>query len=231
MEEEKKPEINIEESKVLPPEGEALPAGLGVQVAAEAEADLDKRRDDRVFPVVRKVLQYIASDMIPEDANIQVDYNPVTIKILQEYVDADLNISIEMTYVSQVALNVLAGLNRTVQLCDFLPIDDQRYGSIGRKILQILSDANIPLGNLTPKQNDAAFTPVKEQLSALFAEEKLTWLEIKYVMDNIFDSYKVVNGLVGRSIEDSTALAEAKLFGLDSMNELSLQKLDAILKA
>lgn len=229
--EEEKPEVNIEESQVLPPEGEVLPEGVETAVAAEAEIDLDKRRDDRVFPVVKKVLEYIASDMIPEDANIQVDYNPVTLKILQEYVDADLNISTEMTYVSQVALNVLAGLNRTVQMCDFLPIDDQRYGTIGRKILQILSDANIPLGNLTPEQNDTAFAPVKEQLSALFAEEKLTWLEIKYVMDNIFDSYKVVNGVVGRSIEDSTALAEAKLFGLDTMNDLTLQKLDTILKA
>lgn len=223
------PEIDIEKSQVLPPEGQAMPDRIPEEVVI-AKEDLDKRRDDRCFPVAAQIIKDLASDLIPLDANIQVDYNPVVEKMLVSYLDADLNLATEMTYVPQLLLNVFAGLNRTVQMCTFLPIDDVRYGGIGRKILQILADANVPLGNLTQEQNDEAFNPVKEKLSALFEEEKLTWLEIKYVMDNIFESYKVVMSLVGRSIEDSTALAEAKLFGLGSMNELSIKKLDEILK-
>lgn len=193
--------------------------------------DLEALRDEKCVPVARNILGIMATDLIPKDANDVVDYRPVALKVLTEFFTADLVIATEASYVPQLLLGVLSGLNQTAQMCDTLPIDDVRYGGISRKILEIVATTNVRMTDVTKEMMEEDFAPVKEQLNKLFAEEKLNRLELKYVMDNIFDSFTALNNLVSQSLESSSARAEAKLFGIDSMDELTVRKLDEVLKS
>lgn len=195
------------------------------------EENLDKKRDDKCFPVMRGVLSDMVTDLIPENANEKIDYNPIVKKILQRELDADLNLTTEVPYIFQGLLGVFAGLNITVQGCEMIPADDVRYGAIAKKVLGIVDDANVSLGDPSKEQIEKDFEPAKARLNALFAEEKLTAFEVKYIMDNIFDALKTVEGIIAAQIEDSASRAEAKLFGIDSKVDLTMKILDDVLKA
>lgn len=188
-------------------------------------------RDEKCIPVARAVLNDMAVDMIPKNANEKVDFNPISLKILQRALDADLNIATENSYIFQLILGVLSGLNTTVQATVTVPIDDVRYGGIAKKILDIVATADLKMGSVTPEETTAMFVPVKEQINALFAVEKLSMLEVKYVMDNIFASFKTVTEIFNASVERSAARAEAKMFGVESMTDLSMKRLEEVLKS
>src|ERR1035437_4700271 len=197
--------------------------------------DLEQLRNDKCIPLARAILGDIALEeggMIPQDANDKIDYNPIVMKMLQKSLNADTNIATENSYVIQLILGVFAGLNKTVQQCNTVPIDDVRYRKITRQILQILVDAGegIRMGSVKPEETDADFVPVKEKLNVLFTEEKLSMLEVKYIMDNIFDSFTTITNLFNSSVEVQAGKAEAKLFGIQDMGDLSMKILDEKLK-
>lgn len=190
----------------------------------------EKARDAKCIPVARWILNDMAMLMIPENANDKIDFTPIVLKMLGRTLEADMNIATEVSYVPQLILSVLSGLNKAVQECDFTPVDDVRYGKIAKQILSIVAVADIRMNAVTPEESAADFAPVKEQLKALFTAEKLSLLEIKYVMDTfIFNSFTTVNNIFSKSLQDSTERAEAKLFGVESMSDLTMKKLDGVL--
>lgn len=197
----------------------------------EVAPDADQLRDEKCSPLARELFKDIANLMIPEDANQKVDYTTVLTALLTKALEANLNLTTENPYVFQLMLGVLAGLNVTVQGCDTTPIDDVRYGAIGRKILQITADANITLGSVTPEQTTADFAPVKDQINALIKEENLSMLEVKYIMDNIFESFTSVNNGFSDSIARSMKIAEEKLWKVEDMSDINMKMLDETLKA
>lgn len=204
---------------------EKTPADL----SAVPSPDLEKVRDEKCIPVARDVLSAMAELMIPENAAEKIDYNPLVLKILQIELDADLNVTTEQPYIDQLVLSAFSGLNKTVQAAAYLPIDDIRYGDIARKILVILSEANVALGSVTSEQTESDFAPVKEKINALFAQEQLTLLEVKYIMDNIFQSFAKVGNIVSESIARSMKSAEEKLWGVDDLSDVALKQVDAVL--
>lgn len=195
-----------------------------------ATPDLDAARDIKVIPVARAVLNDMALELVPENAAEKIDYNSLLLKMLQRALDADLNLTSDNPYLFQLVLKLMSGLNATVQTCATVPIDDVRYGNIGRKILAILATANLTLPTTTPEQDLEEFAPVKEQISALFLEEKLTMIEVKYIMDNLFDSFGAVQNLFMMKMSEVSDQAAAKLFGLNDMTDLSMKKVDEVLK-
>lgn len=196
-----------------------------------AEKTLDQLRDEKVIPVVRGMLVDMATDLLPEDANVKVDYNQMVMKIMTRVLEADLNIVGENPYAFQLALGVMSGLNKTVQGCDTTPIDDVRYGAIGRQILSIVATANIPMGGaaLTPEEEVAVYAPVKEQLNALFKAQNLSMLEVKYIMDQIFDSFNAVQNAFMNGVAQLTSDATARVMGLEFVDDLGMQKLNEVL--
>lgn len=194
------------------------------------ETDLEKLRDEKCIPVAKAILKDLAQDLIPEDANKKIDFTPAVKNILTKTLEADLNISTENSYIFQLILGVFAALNTTVQACDTVLIDDVRYGAISKKILDIVASADIRMGNVMPEEIVLDFIPVKEQINALFAAEKLSMLEVKYIMDNIFTSFKTVTDMFNHSVQISSEKAEAKMFKVESMSDLTMKRLDEVLK-
>lgn len=215
---EEKKELAPTDVAAAPPEGEAMP-------------DLEKLRDEKVFPVARGVFDDMVECLIPEDANDKVDWNPIVLKMLDRSLKADLNMTTETTYMFQLVLGILSGLNTAVQGATTVPIDDVRYGAIGKKILAITAKHNVRMTNVMPEESAADFAPVREEINALFAAEQLSMLEVKYVMDSIFEAFKSVERLYLVNLEQSTKRAEAKLFGVDDMTDLTVGDVDRVLKS
>lgn len=194
------------------------------------DIDLEKLRDEKCIPIARQMVKELASDLLPVDGTA-IPAGPLAQKFLKFGLDADLNITTEASYIFQLTLGVLSGLNVTVQGVETVPIDDVRYFDIGRKILGFVTEHDVTIGSVTPDQTQVDFAPIKEKINALIAEEKLSMLEVKYIMDNIFKNFTLVNNLFSESLEENSRRAEAKLFGIEDMTDLSMSKLDSVLKA
>lgn len=211
-----------EEKKPIPLANSSVPV----------EPDLEKLRDEKCIPVARGILVDMATDLIPDDANVEVNYLPVIMKMLKRTLDADTNLTIDNPYIFQMIKGVLVALNVTVQqLKPSTSIDDVRYGAIAKKILSMVAVADIGLTPKTPEEVEVSFAPIKEQLQALFDSEKMSWMEIKYVMDNIFAAFEDASGLFNRKVEAFLEKAEAKAMGVEFMSDITMSKLDAFLKA
>ena len=198
-------------------------------MAEEKELDLEKLRDERCIPVTREIMSEMATTLVASDAS-KVGYNDIILKSLGAFLKADLNITFEVPYVPQLILGALAGLNKAVHECEIIPIDDARYSAIAGRILTILSEAEVDLVVLEKqKESDVDFSSVKKELNKLFKENKLTLLEVQYIMDNIFDAFKEFQAKLGESVDDSTKRAEQKLFKVKDMTEITLKMLDKVL--
>lgn len=187
------------------------------------DIDLEKKRDERCFPIAMNIFKELPLGLMVDD----VKQKELQLKSLSAMLSADLNVSIEVSYVSQVILGVIAGLNATIQTCGLLN-DEERYDSIAREILEIVAGeiSNITLGKVTPEDVTRDFVGVKDKLISLFKRENLSQIEVKYVMDNVFTKYTVLNNAVQNSITDSTRRMESKILGIDDMSDLTLKKLN-----
>lgn len=189
------------------------------------DVNLDAQRDERCIPVVREILKEFSTDLMNTDGN----YNPVVVKTLSTMLAADLNTTSEVSYISQLLLGVFSSLNQTLQTCDIGENDDAKYDRVTNKILSIISDANVHLVNPSPADVAADFAPIKEDLNKLFAEEKLTKLDVKYIMDNLLNAFTSVNNLVGIQVENAIQRMTEKAVGVESLSDITLKKIDAFL--
>ena len=193
----------------------------------EETKNLEVLRDEKVFPIVQTLLKEMSGELM-----LNTDgHKALTLKTLSLMLDADLNIASEVAYVPQLILKVFANINETLQSCTLIETDDVRYNSILSKMLTIVSDANVRLGNLTPDEVKFDFNPIKEKFNELFFAEKLTKIEMDYMIKNLFEAFNSYNNLLSGSVTMATEKMECKILGIDSMSDLSLKKLDEILKA
>src|ERR1035437_1758224 len=184
--------------------------------------DLEKERDVKCTTIARDILKEFSTTPM----GVEEKHKILALKILSLMLNADLNITSEVSYVPQLLLGVFAGLNQTIQGSKILENDDARYDRITNQILTLVSNANVRMGKLTPEEVTTDFVTVKEELDKLFATEKLTRLEVKYLLDNLFESFTSINNLLSHSIESSTERMECKILGIESMTDLSLKKHD-----
>lgn len=194
----------------------------------EPERDYEKERDERVIPVARGVLTDMAVDLIPQDG-AEANYGPVVMKIMKRALAADLNLTTDNPYIFQLLLGLISGLNAAVIQCATIPIDDARYGRIAKQILDIIATSDISLGNIAPEQTTKEFEPVKDRLNALFAAEKLNWMEVKYVMDSVISAFKEMEQTFSLNIDRSLQRAEAKAMGVEHMSDVTMVKLNDFL--
>lgn len=189
------------------------------------EKNLDAIRDEKCFPIAQAILEGMSKNLFEEDG-----VKKVSLGALELTLEHDLNVSQEVTYIPQLILGILSGANATVQGCDMVALDAEKYDRVGKRILEILADAKLKMAIKQDKVEEN-FSGVKEKLSALFLEEKLNSLEVKHIMDNIFDKFALFHNMIGSSIELSTEKATAKMLGVENTSDVTMKKLDEILKS
>lgn len=189
-------------------------------------SELEVARDERCFPIARAVFKELPEGLIADTEGQKA----LQLKTLSAMLAADLNVAMEVSYVFQLLLGILSGLNRTVQETERVN-DDVKYDAIAEEVLKIVADEvdALQLGSVTPEKSAEDFKEVKLKLMKLFQDENLSLMEVKYVMQKVFESFTTFNNAVQSSIENSTKRMETKILGIDSMDELSLKKLNDVL--
>ena len=188
------------------------------------EKNLEQERDARCFPVTQAILEGISKNLLEEDG-----VKTTALATLELLLQQDLNVTTDVSYIPQLVLGALSGVNAAVQVCDMVPLDTEKYNNVAKKILIILADAKIKIG-FNPDEVSTVFAGVKDKMSALFLEEKINSLEVKHIMDNILSAFGAFNNLLSSSIEMSMEKATAKLLGLEETSDLTMKKLDEVLK-
>lgn len=205
--------------------------GLKIGDEIPVVRDYEKERDDRVIPVAVGVISDIANDESMMNIKTQADFTEVLMKILKRALDADLNLVTDNTYVFQLVLGAYGAFSSVVQKAKMPEADDERFAKISQKLLQLLVAANIPMGGkVTAQEQEKAAAVIQPQLEEIFANENLTWLEIKYIMEGLFRTLKGVESLYQRNVDLSLQRMEAKILGVEAMSDVTMSKLNTILK-
>lgn len=198
----------------------------------QAGPDLEVLRDEKVIPVARGVLQDMAGEIASTDVNADTDFASILVKILTRALAADLNLTTENPYIFQQILGAYAAFSSVVQKCKVSEAQDVRYSNIGREMLVLLANSNVPMGTkVTPEEQETALEAIKPELEAIFAQENLTWLEVKYILEGLFRSLKATEQLYSSNVEMSVKRMEAKILGIEDMTDLSMTKLNETLQA
>lgn len=195
----------------------------------KSSPDLEKARDEKCIPVAQEILKDMVEHLLVPNPDDPHAHDDLIMFILRRALETDMNITTEIQYLLQLVLGGFSGFNTTIHSCEFAPIDEERYITIGKKMLAILAGANVRLTNVTPADTTADFAGAKETLHALINAENLTKIEIRYIMDNIWESVKVVNNDISESLARSTEKAEAKIFGNEFMSDLTLGQVNKVL--
>lgn len=192
--------------------------------------DLEALRDEKVFPVTREMLKDAAELLVADSDGAMPHYYQLVTKILEREFAAGFNIATETQYPFQLILGVLSGLNAALQVCEKEPVDDAKYDRVAQQFLALVANSNVRLGSVTPEESAEDFADIRVELNKIIAEEHLTNLDIKYVMDNIFNAFKATQDIFSNSLEQSTMRAMNKLFGVDESTDVSMKMIDDILK-
>lgn len=202
---------------------------MEIQPPENLTPDLEKARDEKCIPVAREVLAAMADHLLVSNPEDPRSRDELMLIILRRALETDMNITMEAQYLFQLILGGLSGFNATIHGCEFTPVDDARYIAIGKRMLTILAEADVRLTNVTPEDTASDFADAKAKLQQLINDEKLTKLEVRYIMDNIFESMTIVNNDFSDSLARSTEKAEAKIFGNEAMSDLSLGQINKVL--
>ena len=110
--------------------------------------DLEKKRDEICIPLSATILKIAGGELV----NSKDNQKEIALKTLALMLDSDLNITSEVSYIPQLLLRNLSGLNAMMQTCEVIQPDQERYGNIANKIVSLLSEANIDVTVTTPER-------------------------------------------------------------------------------
>lgn len=189
------------------------------------EKDLEKLRDERCFPVAKAIFKEFPEGLIVEPE----EQKELQLKALSAMLAADLNVAQDVSFVFQLLLGLLAGINASLQSCDLVN-DEVKYEFLAQDILKIVSEAleNFKL-DATADEMVKQFESVKPKLVKLFQDGEYSSMEVKYAMQKVFENFTSFNNAVQSSIENSTQRMETKILGIESMADLTLKKLNDVL--
>lgn len=193
--------------------------------------DLELLRDNRVVPVAQGVLDDISKSMPSTDITPDTDFTTLLIQILQRTLDADLNLTTDNPYLFQLVLGVFAAFNTVTQKSKLTANDDSRFARIAGELMAIMVKANVPMGkDVKPAEQEKALEAYQGEFDAIFEREKLTSLELSYILEGMLRSFKTTEQLFSGNVQRSVQVMEAKILQIPDMTDLSMKTLDETLK-
>lgn len=220
------PDSGMNLGDTLPDPIVAIPPEHEVPVLPAAP-DLEAERDTRVLPVAQGVLEDMAGQATAVDVNDRSEFTGVIVKILKRSLAADLNVTMDTSYVFQLVLSAFGAFNKVVQSAKMADPQTERYAKIAHEMMTLLAGANVPMG-MSVKSEDqvAALQSIKPQLEEIFAREALTSLEVTYILEGLMNALKVTEQVYSQNLNSSLQRMEAKLLQIDDMTDLTMTKLD-----
>lgn len=194
-----------------------------------APVDLAAQQTERVSTVADAILGDLGTLLIPEDG-VTFDLAPLELATIQHLLDGDLNITTEVPMAFQYVMSGFTGLSQVLADCTFHESHTQEdYAHAAREILVILAKAGTALGDTATAA--AGLQAAKEELEALFATEQLSSIDMRYIMSSIVSTFQTLQNGVEKSVEESMERAQAKSFGVQSVQDVTMSKIDTYLKS
>lgn len=109
---------------------------------------------------------------------------------------------------------------------------DAKCEPVAEEIIQIIARIRPSVSQLKDHEDMLKrYTPIQQAVAQLFVDHDLSISEINYtwsIVQQVFDESK---SLTINSIQMAFELCERKLFGVDNTNDVTMSKMDAILKS
>lgn len=110
--------------------------------------------------------------------------------------------------------------------------DLQKHIPIAKKVLQIIIDADLPMGNLdVTNSRPEAFAECSRKIMELFLEENIDWMAKEFVFQLAMQPLTFIQRIVTLDLTRSFNLAQAAVFGCDDMNFVTMKMIDETWKA
>lgn len=108
---------------------------------------------------------------------------------------------------------------------------DQKCEPVAQEIIQIIAKANPSVKDMSKDWEVVIkeYGPIQVQINRLMKERGLTISEVNYTWSIVQQVVDAVKRLSNESIQKAYELAEAKLFKVDNLSDVSLQDVDNIL--
>jgi hypothetical protein len=201
---------------------------MGDNIERIDQPDLEAEQVSRVMPVAQGVLEDMATMLIPEDG-ISFDLAPLELAIITRLLKGDLNITTEVPLAFQYVLSGITGLTQALAGCTYHePHTQADYADASRRILAIMAKVQPKLGDTATAAT--SISEAKAELEALFAEKQLSAIDVRYIVNSIMSSFETVRNGAEKSIEESMERAQAKSFGVEGVQDVTMGKLDTYLQ-
>lgn len=196
------------------------------------EPNLEAQRDERVVPVARGVLKDIADGKPATGEDQTSEFQEVIMKGLKRSLDADLNLTTDNPYIFQLVLGVFGAFSAVMQKATFAQQQDEKFARIAHETMALLVSVEVPMGTkVKAEEQIAALEGILPQLNELFARENITWLEMKYILEGMFNALKTTEASFMNSVAQGLQRMEAKILGIQDLSDLTMRKLDETLQA
>lgn len=196
------------------------------------EPDLEALRDERVVPVARGVLKDIADGKPATGEDQTSEFQELRMKILKRSLDADLNLTTDNPYIFQLVLGAFGAFSSVIQRATFAQQQDEKFSRIAHEAMALLVSVEVPMGTkVKAEEQIAALEAILPQLNDLFARENITWLEMKYILEGMFNALKITESTFTNDVTHSLHTMESKILGVQDLSDLTMRKLDETLQA
>lgn len=105
---------------------------------------------------------------------------------------------------------------------------DERLIPLAQKIVELITEAKLPIGDVHAHDN-AKFTNVARNILSIMLDANTKYVEKEYLFQLVFQQFDNIAQIVKKSLDESFNSAENKLFG-KQYRELTLSDLDEVLK-
>lgn len=108
---------------------------------------------------------------------------------------------------------------------------DQKCEPVAQEIIQIIARANPSVKDMSKEWDKVIkeYGPIQVQVNRMMKEKGLTISEVNYTWSIVQQVIDAVKRLSNESIQRAYELAEAKLFKVENLSDVSLQDVDNIL--
>lgn len=196
--------------------------------APDPKPDLAKEQADKVTGVAQGLLEDMATMLMPLDGKT-FDLKPLELATLARILAADLKLQTEVPLTFQYTTSGITGLLQILQDCTYHePHTQADFAEAAREILAILAKAKASLGDTATVAESLA--SVKAELETRFADKQLSAIDVRYILNSITSTFDTLRNGVEKSIEESMERAQAKAFSVESVQDVSMGKLDSFLK-
>lgn len=188
-------------------------------------------RDAKCAPIARKALALcLAQKASLADVPLAADIKAVTEAIIAELALTNATV-LEVNWVSKLMVQAIGNGAVSIWQTEGLESGDERYHAAAYALLKVLVDEEVTLGMYTPEELKEKYASVGAKIVATVKELGLNAVEADYVFGLLSAMATNIGKNVTNSVEVAKEKTAEKLFGVESLNDVTIARIVEIQQA